>query len=586
MLVLLKSMWKFSSRKDKMLFYQLLFFMFVAANMELLGIGMLLPVVAVLTNPELLHQNRFLSFIYQLLHPASAKSFLLTVCFLIVLIFLAKNLFLVFMTWFQTKVIYRKSGQMAYDLFRTYVFAPYSCYLNWNTSDLLARLSVVRDVYNSVLISLLFLLTEILNVIMIFAMFFFFVPGMTLILLGVSAVVSFLIYYPLRNVNARFGREYFTLISALNRNDLQALNGIKEIRIRGIEKLFLDRGHDTLFRMNNLRIKMNLCAQLPRFLLEVSMVAGGMILIAIYIFTDTASTSIILKLSLIAAGIVRLMPALSRIQYHYSNMRQQCFSMDSIYHDLTSIQPEPLTENTQPMTLAEELKIDHLSFRYEQAERPVFKDFSLQVPVNTSVAFIGKTGCGKTTLVDLIAGLLAPDSGRILADGRDIRENLRSWRSMIGYVPQSIYLLDDTILANVTFGIDPQSVDMSRVEEVLAMAQLDDFIASLPDGVNTVVGERGARLSGGQRQRIGIARALYSNPRVLILDEATSALDNDTEKAFIDAIKVLHGRLTLFIIAHRLSTTQGCSMIVDIAEINSDNPKKQKKLNNFLNNIK
>ena len=574
MLDLLKSMWKFSTRKDKLLFYQLLFLMFVAANMELLGIGMMLPVVAVLTNPELLHQNRFLSFIYQLINPSSTKSFLLTVCFLIVVIFLVKNLFLVFMTWFQTKVIYRKSGQMADDLFRTYIFAPYSCYLNWNTSDLLARLAVVRDVYNSVLISLLFLLTEILNVTMIFAMFFFFVPGMTLILLFISAVVSFLLYYPLRNINARFGREYFTQLAALNRNDLQSLSGIKEIRIRGIEKLFLDRSHDTLYRMNNLRIKMNLCAQLPRFLLEVSMVAGGMILIAIYIFTDTASTSIILKLSLIAAGIVRLMPALSRIQYHFSNMRQQCFSMDSIYHDLTSIPPEPLTENVLPMSLNRELTIDHLSFHYEGADHRVFNDFSLRVPVNSSVAFIGKTGCGKTTLVDLIAGLLTPDSGRILADGRDIRENLRSWRSMIGYVPQSIYLLDDTILANVTFGIDRQSVDMDRVKEVLRMAQLDDYIDSLPEGVNTVVGERGARLSGGQRQRIGIARALYWNPRVLILDEATSALDNETEKAFIDAIKVLHGRLTLFIIAHRLSTTQGCSMIIDIAAINPENSKK------------
>ena len=233
MLVLLKSMWKFSTRKDKLLFYQLLFLMFVAANMELLGIGMLLPVVAVLTNPELLHQNRFLSFIYQLINPASPKSFLLIVCCLIVVIFLAKNLFLVFMTWFQTKVIYRKSGQMADDLFRTYVFAPYSCYLTWNTSDLFARLAVVRNVYNSVLISLLFLLTEFLNVIMIFAMFFFFVPGMTLILLFISAVVSFLIYYPLRNINARLGREYFTRLTSLNRNDLQTLSGIKEIRIRG-----------------------------------------------------------------------------------------------------------------------------------------------------------------------------------------------------------------------------------------------------------------------------------------------------------------------------------------------------------------
>ena len=180
------------------------------------------------------------------------------------------------------------------------------------------------------------------------------------------------------------------------------------------------------------------------------------------------------------------------------------------------------------------------------------------------MAFVGRTGCGKTTLADLVAGLLKPDSGRILADGRDIRENLRSWRSLIGYVPQFIYIMDDTILANIAMGAGEDKPDEARAAECLRMAQLYDFVESLPDGMNTVVGERGARLSGGQRQRLGIARALYLKPRVLILDEATSALDNETEKAFIDAIEVLHGRLTLFIIAHRLSTTRGCSQIVDV----------------------
>lgn len=563
---LLRSIWKYSSRRDRAFFYLLLVLMFAAANMELLGIGLLLPVVALLTNPALIHQNFYLEQIYRILNPSSTKSFLLILCGLIVAVFLFKNLFLLFMTWFQTRMIYRKVGQMADLLFRTYVFAPYSMYLDWNTSDLLARLSIIRGQYYIVVNSLLMLLTEMLNVLMIFAVFFFFVPGMTLLLLLISLGVSLLIYFPLRRINNLLGEKYFARLAALNRNDLQTFNGIKEIRILGTEELFSRRNKETFRSLNNYSVRMNLCSQLPRYLLEVAMVCGGMILLALYLLTDTASTSIILKLSLLGAGIVRLMPALSRIQYNFSSMRQQRFSLEQIYRDLTSIPSETISDRSSPVVFDRLLEIDHLSFGYRNAPQKIFNDFSLKVPVNSSVAFIGRTGCGKTTLADLIAGLLSPDSGAILVDGRDIRENLRSWRSQIGYVSQSIYILDDTILANVTLGTPPDQVDLKHVHEVLRMAQLDDFIATLPDGIDTVVGERGARLSGGQRQRIGIARALYHDPRVLILDEATSALDNETEKAFIDAIKVLQGKLTMFIIAHRLTTVQGCSMIIDVAE--------------------
>jgi len=573
MLGLLKSLWKYSSWRERLFFYLLLLLMFVAANLELLGIGLLLPVVALLTNPALIHQNFFLEQIYRLLNPSSTKSFLLLLCALIVTVFLVKNLFLLFMTWFQTRLIYRKVGLMADLLFRTYVRAPYARYLDWNSSELLAKLSVIRTKYHTVVNALLLLLTELLNVIMIFVMFFFFVPFMTLLLLGISFAVSLLIYFPLRKINSRLGQKCFIHFSALSRNDIQTFNGIKEIRILGSEQMFIDRSHEELSGWNFNLCLMNLCSQMPRFLLEVAMVTGGMILLALYLITDTASTSIILKLSLIGAGIVRLMPALSRIQYNFATMRQHAFSLDSVYRDLTGILPEELSDQADPITFERELEIDHLSFSYKKSPRKIFDGYTLKVPVNSSVAFIGRTGCGKTTLADLIAGLLTPDSGRILADGRDIRENLRSWRAQIGYVSQTFYILDDTILANITLGVPPDQIDLKQVDAVLKMAQLDEFIASLPDGIHTVVGERGARLSGGQRQRIGIARALYHHPRVLILDEATSALDNETEKAFIDAIEVLQGKLTMFIIAHRLTTVQGCSMIIDIAKMSVNQEK-------------
>ena len=564
---LIKSLWRYSTRRERAVFYLLLFLMFAAANFELLGIGLLLPVVALLTDPELIRQNYFLGLIFKILHPSSTRNFLLQLCLLIALVYLFKNMFLAFMVWFQTKVIYRKTSQMADCLFRTYIFAPYSIYLSRSTSDFLAHLGAVREQYGGILLSILMLLTELLNVIMIFAMFFFFVPMITLLLLFISVGVSLLIYFPLRKINTRLGMELFNESKQLNVNDLQSLNGIKEIKILSTEDLFIRRNYEGMNRINHYRCLTNLCAQLPRFLLEVAMVFSAVFLLVIYLLVDTPSTSIILKLSLIGAGIVRLMPALSRIQYNFSSMRQFQFSLDAVYRDLDTISAEIPASTLPPVTFERELVLDKISFRYEQAPDMIFRELSLSVPVNSSVAFVGRTGCGKTTLADLIAGLLFPVSGRILADGRDIRENLSSWRRMIGYVPQFIYILDDTILVNVTLGASPENIDRQRVMEVIAMAQLDDFVKSLPDGLYTRVGERGARLSGGQRQRIGIARALYHRPGILILDEATSALDNETEKAFIDAIAMLHGKLTLFIIAHRLSTTRGCSMIINVDEL-------------------
>ena len=566
MLILLKSIWKYSTRHERLLFCLVMLSMFISANLELLGIGLLLPVVALLTNPELIHQNYFLDLIYRILNPASARSFLLLLCLLIALVCLLKNVFLVFMLWFQNTIIYTKTNQMADTLFRTYVFAPYSMYLRRNTAELLARLGVIRGEYCQAVLCLMMLMTELLNVVMIFGMFFFFVPVVTLILLAISLAVSVLIYFPLRKINSTLGQKNFQEGNLLGRNDLQAFNGIKEIKILGSEEIFAARNRSTMERISRLRILMNIFSQMPRLLLEVSMVSGAALLLALYLFSGTANTSIILKLSLIGAGIVRLMPALSRIQYNFSTMRYYQFSLDTVYHDLSSIPPEICEEKNPPLSFEHELRLDKICFAYENTKTDIFRDFSLTIPVNSSVAFVGRTGCGKTTLVDLIAGLLKPDRGAILADGRDIRENLSSWRHLIGYVPQEIYLMDDTILANITLGSDPDHLDIGQVQEALRMAQLDEFVSSLPDGIHTLVGDRGARLSGGQRQRLGIARALYHRPRVLILDEATSALDNETEKAFMDAIEVLRGKLTLLIIAHRLTTSRNCSMIIDVAE--------------------
>jgi ABC-type multidrug transport system fused ATPase/permease subunit len=290
---------------------------------------------------------------------------------------------------------------------------------------------------------------------------------------------------------------------------------------------------------------------------------AGMGTLAVFILMGIPSASIVMSLSLFAVAMLRLMPAFSRVQYYLATIKHSDCTFEEIYNDLTQVKTELKDSDLPPLKLEKSIKIKDLSFAYEKTNK-IFDGFNVEIPRLSSVAFIGPTGCGKTTVVDILLGLLKPDSGKILVDGRDIEENLASWQKSIGYVPQFIYLTDDSIKANVAFGVLADEIDNECVRECLKTAQILDFIESLPDGVDTLVGERGVRLSGGQRQRIGIARALYHNPEILILDEATSALDNETEKAFVDALGALKGKLTMIIIAHRLSTVENCDIKIKL----------------------
>lgn len=271
-------------------------------------------------------------------------------------------------------------------------------------------------------------------------------------------------------------------------------------------------------------------------------------------------------LSLFAVSMVRLMPSMSRIQYSLTTIRHAQGIFEPLSKELCFFEREDKTPKREHLPFNIKMNIESLNFRYNEASPYIFKNFSLDIPRNSSIAFVGPTGCGKTTLVDIILGLLKPDSGKIYIDGIDIEENLPAWQTRIGYVPQFIFLLDDSIRANVAFGVPTDKIDDSRVRECLQIAQILDFIESLPKGIDNLIGENGIRLSGGQRQRLGIARALYHRPEILVLDEATSALDNDTEKAFVDALKALHGKLTIIIVAHRLTTVQNCDRIVEIGK--------------------
>lgn len=560
---MLALLWKNSSRKEHGFIYLLLLLMIVAGNLELLGIGLILPIIALLTNPDLIHQNYFLNLVYDFLQPSSNKSFLLMLCILVSLVYLLKNGFLVFLTFFQMRVIYSKVEDFSNQLFRAYIHAPYSFYLNRNSSELLTNFGCINNGVSGILLSLLMFFSETINILLIFGMLFFFTPLITLFMLLSALFISWLMYFPLRGKNLKLGADYYKSSTSLLKNLTQAFQGVKELKILCTENYFAETHKANLWKNIRYLGMINLMGQLPRFMIETLLVIGIMLILAAFILSDVANTSIILKLSLIGAATVRLMPSLSRIQYHLATIRQLNFSLDKILNDIRNTPKEALPEtNAAPIALTRAITVENLSFSYEPSREPVLKNVSLEIPVNTSMAFVGRTGCGKTTLVDIIAGLLDPTSGRILADGRDIHENLVSWRRQIGYVPQFIHILDDTILANIAFAVPLEKIDRKRVETCLEIAQLNEVINRFPEGLNTIVGENGVKLSGGQRQRLGIARALYHDPKILILDEATSALDNETERAFIEAIATLHGKLTILLVAHRLSTTEGCNQII------------------------
>ncbi len=536
--------------------------MVIAAVLELIGISILMPVVAVLTRPELLEQNRYLAMFHHWIAPENPAAFLLILCGFVTVFFLFKNGFVLAMTYRQSQFIYDRAYEWSVRLFDNYLGTDYGFHLRHNSSELLNNINLLCTVVIGVLLPLMMLVSEAIVILAIVAMLMVFVPLTTLAAFAVVAVIGGGLYWPFARYNYRLGRQQMEQSRAVFQDMLQGFGGIKEIKVAGLEARFgaTYAGHQR--ERYHTEMLLYFSGQFPRLAFETLVVMLAMGLLAALTAAGVAAGTILLTAALLAMAMFRLLPAVSRVQYNLVRIRQGVCSFDTVFHDLTRLAPERRAETAPPLVFRRTLTVEHLTFRYEPGRAPVLQDFQAEVPYHASVALVGATGCGKTTLADLILGLLTPESGRIAVDGRDIRENLASWQKLVGYVPQNVYLVDGTIRENIAFGLLPEEIDDRRIAECLTLAQLETFIASLPDGTRTMVGEQGVRLSGGQRQRIGIARALYRRPEVLILDEATSALDVETEQAFIDALRTLKGKLTILMIAHRLSTIEHCDQVI------------------------
>jgi ATP-binding cassette, subfamily B, bacterial PglK len=545
----------------------LLIMIVIMALLDVAGIASILPFIAVLTNPDLIETNIFLNTMYQTSIRFGVKTNQEFLFFLGVLVFLTLIISLTFRaltTYVQLRFVFMCEYKIGKRLVEGYLHQPYSWFLSRHSADFgKIILSEVSQVIGNGINPLMELIAKSILIVTITTLLFSIDPKLALIV-GLSlSSVYLLIFYFVHNFLNRSGKKRlksnqlrFTAVS-------EAFSAVKEIKVGGLEKAYIQSFSNSSQNFFQTLASSQVVDQLPRFILE-AIAFGGILLIVLYKMTQTGNFNNYLPIiSLYAYAGYRLMPALQQI---YSSLTQLTFvgpSIDKLNNDIKSLKPLNLNHDEDVLTFNKEINLHYVHYNYPNTSRTALKDINLTIPLKSTVGLVGSTGCGKTTTVDIILGLLEPQKGTLEVDGKVItKQNTRAWQRSLGYVPQHIFLSDDTIMANIAFGVEPKEINQEMIKKVSKIANLHQFVIDeLPKQYQTIIGERGVRLSGGQRQRIGIARALYHNPKVLILDEATSALDNQTEQAVMEAINNLNKKITIIIIAHRLNTVKNCDII-------------------------
>lgn len=558
------------SKKQKGRVVILLFMILIGAIMETLSISMIVPVISAIIEPNAFFENELLIWMSGILHLETAEEFIIFMIIMMIILFVVKNIYMLLLYYVQFSFICNNQYRISRDLLQIYLNKPYEFYLNANTSD------VLRTVYSdttgvfSLLLQCIQLATEVI------------VGGcLCLVLLKVDAVMTLMIAVLLVGVTLvsngllkprlqKIGSESREKQSLMYASIIQCVMGIKDVKIFSKEGFFLDSYKKFGKRYYNLSRNNSVLGAAPRLLIESVSICGILGYLAVMLSRGNDITGMIPQLSAFAVAASRLMPCANRASTYLSSIAYYKPTLDFVYENVEvpqkTVKDEEvqIVKKAQRLTYRDKIEIKNLSYRYPNSDKYIFDKAQMTIPIGKSVGIVGPSGSGKTTAVDIMLGLLDAESGEVLCDGKDVFEQYAGWLQNIGYIPQTINLIDDTLRANVAFGVELEKIDEDRLWQVLEEAQMKDFIMGLPEGLDTKIGERGVRLSGGQRQRIGIARALYHNPELLILDEATSALDNDTEAAIMEAIDNFHGKKTMLIIAHRLKTIENCDMIYKV----------------------
>lgn len=550
----------------------LLAMMLVMGVLETVSVGSVMPFIAVAANPDVVKTNAYLAALYDGLGFTDMDAFLVFLGVAVFLLVVGSLGFKALTHWAIARYIHMRSFTLSSRLLRGYLGRPYSFFLNRHSADLgKTVLSEVQQVIRQALLPAMQLVANA-----IVAVFLVTLVVVVDALVAITAVLVLggayaVIYLVFRRYISRIGAQRVTANRARFQVAQEALGGIKDVKVRGLEDGYIQSFRKPAGRFARVQAANQIIGEVPQFALQALMFGGMLLLlVGLMIARDGNLENVLPIVALYALAGARLMPALQRIYRALATLRFGGPALDSLHTDLVqteqaggTLRADAAGERRAPIRLKKELELDHIQYTYPGGDRPTLADLSLVVPACTTVGLIGATGAGKTTAVDIVLGLLEPQRGRLLVDGRVVQgEDLRAWQQSIGYVPQSIFLTDDTVAANIAFGVKKSELDHDAVIQAARVAELHQFVTNeMPNSYDTVIGERGVRLAGGQRQRIGIARALYHDPDVLVLDEATSALDNLTEKAVMDAVHNLGHRKTIIIIAHRLSTVRECDRI-------------------------
>lgn len=561
------------SRRDKGRLFILMIMMMVGSVVELMGVTIFMPFINIIMYPDAIRENEWLSFFYNSFGFQSVQEYLAVIAGCIIFIYLMKNVFLAVLQNSIIKFSYNTQKRISTKLFRTYLSEPYSFHLNKNVAELQRSMQEDTTQFSQFLIHSLELIAEI-TVCGVIGIYLYIVSqSITAIVLGLLVLCVGGFTYITKKYSKKIGRSNQYYRAKLFQWVNQSLGGIKEIKVLEREAFF-ENSYEEFHTHFTRGVKNNrLISAMPKYVVETVCMTGLLLAVIIKMyFGQKDIVAFIPQLAVFAVAAFRLLPSVGRINDHMNNILYATPSVELIYNDLKSIedagaqQENEIQSANSEWKLEKEIVVKHITFQYPNTDGPVLDDVSCVIPKGKTVAFIGSSGSGKTTLIDVILGLLPPQIGKIYADQLNIYKDTSTWHKQIGYIPQVIYLSDDTIRNNVAFGIPEDQIDNEALEDSLKKAQLMEFIESLPDGLDTFVGDRGVRLSGGQRQRIGIARALYHNPEVLVLDEATSALDSETENAVMESVESLRGSKTMLIIAHRLTTIKNADLIYEITE--------------------
>ena len=562
-------------RKQKWQLVGLGIMIFIGGLLETLGVSAMIPVVQALLAPdELMGYIDRIPVVKNLcdaLSITTVEQVTMALLYGMMAIYVIKNLYILLLTYMQKTFITKNRNRMISRVMAEFLNRPYEKYLGADIPTVFRITDSDIPQTFSLILAMLQLASEVVVSCLIFMVLLLNDPGMTLFIIAVFGLLTLFIVKVFKPRLNRIGARNQAIQSRIAKWRIQATYGLKDVKVLNREEFYVRNYYETGKVGAEVARNYAVLNNMPRLLIETVFIVSVLGFLVVYINGGGDITAMVTTISAFAIAAVRVLPSVNRINTYITEIAYTQPSLDFVYDNLQEgmktdamLAERRAYSQVEKLKLEHQIELDHISFHYPDSDKNIFEDAHMIVPKGKSVGIIGTSGAGKSTIVDILLGLLHAQTGMITCDGVDIFKNYESWLAQIGYIPQSIYLIDESIRDNIAFGIDADKIDEKRIWEVLEEAQLKEFVEELPEGLDTTIGDRGVRLSGGQRQRIGIARALYNDPEILVFDEATSALDNDTEAAVMEAVNSFHGRKTMIIIAHRLNTIEKCDMIYKV----------------------